>query len=413
MSFFKKRNKVRVLVNVESIVLAGSGVEDKEMYYVHWTLKGLHGKENSGDTANVRSGVSEERGAVVARFADVCSGEVSAKVRKDRAGYEEVPLDLKVVVPALHKKEDQTVGKATVNLFEGVEELAAGAPQRTEQTVALGKDGAVTATLAVTLELKSGDAAAGDDDTSVGEASVGEPETETAGLLSGLAGTSSGVMMKKSSVLVVTPPASPQKEASASTSSVGSDSESAGASQSAASEDREGTASRRSHRHKHHSSTSATVGGNSAAAFALLKQKEDGLKQKEQELTAQKKELEDQLAAKAKEAAEAQARAAELEEENKKLAAAVSKAEEEAAAAKKEAQEAQEAQSQDLGDKGQELDLLKSQLEALREECNKLRGAPKADAAKAVAKPGMNQMVVLAIVGAIGAILGAIIARLI
>lgn len=411
MSFFKKRNKVRVLVNVESIVLAGSGVEDKEMYYVHWTLKGLHGKENSGDTANVRSGVSEERGAVVARFADVCSGEVSAKVRKDRAGYEEVPLDLKVVVPALHKKEDQTVGKATVNLFEGVEELAAGAPQRTEQTVALGKDGAVTATLAVTLELKSGDAAAGDDDTSVGEASVGEPETETAGLLSGLAGTSSGVMMKKSSVLVVTPPASPQKEAS--TSSVGSDSESAGASQSAASEDREGTASRRSHRHKHHSSTSATVGGNSAAAFALLKQKEDGLKQKEQELTAQKKELEDQLAAKAKEAAEAQARAAELEEENKKLAAAVSKAEEEAAAAKKEAQEAQEAQSQDLGDKGQELDLLKSQLEALREECNKLRGAPKADAAKAVAKPGMNQMVVLAIVGAIGAILGAIIARLI
>jgi len=262
--------KVAITVKMDMLELMGQAVADKEMYCVHWTMKGLRGRESTGSTENIRASVSDGASYAVARFADVFAGEVHPKQRKDGSGYEPMEFEMRVVIPALHKKEDKLVGRATVNIFEKVPVLAAGQPaHQAEQTVSISKDGSGVAHIKLSLGVKSG-------------APVEEELTEP------VSPSSEPAPAEPAPMTVKTPPSTPTKEA-------GSEAASTGVTDEKKSE----TESRKSRHRKRHSSNSA------AMMAAQLKRREDELKQKDEELKQKDeriKQLEEDLKKKDEEA---------------------------------------------------------------------------------------------------------------
>ena len=426
---------VRLGVFVEEIVVTGSAVVDKEVYCVRWYLKGARGGKDSGDSPNQYAATDEEHDTPVVRFADVLACEVSALPHKNSAGYNEVPLEFKVVSPALAKKDDKSLGKASLDALRDVGTLTPPATVRTEQTVTLNKEGTASATLRLRIELKS---KAGDDDASVADdepatptgtsgaqiVSTNEGQTlETTGntgdMLSGLVSMtgSSG----SSRLLVREPPSSPVTafESSAAASDAGS---------------RE-KHSRRSHRSHHRSSSSSAKKEEEAAAAAKAKKElEDALAAKTAEVEqlqarvaeleqaqqaakeAQKSEFEDALAKAESAAADAKADAEKTRGELEKAQAELEQAQELVRQAKQETQQAQEAaeaaarsaeSDEQREQRNRELDALKKQLATLQDECVKLRSAPKAGAAA-----GKPNVVLLAIAAVIGAVLAIILSRI-
>jgi len=128
MKKFTGSKNVSISVKMDCIEVMGASVVDKDMFCIHWTMKGLRGRENSGDTDNVRAVVSGNEAYPVARFTDIFSGEVQVRPRKDGNGYDSAEFDMRVTQPALHKKDEKVLGKGIVNIFEKVSTLTQGQP---------------------------------------------------------------------------------------------------------------------------------------------------------------------------------------------------------------------------------------------------------------------------------------------
>jgi len=420
---------VAISVKMDFIEIIGQSVRDKDMFCVHWIMKGLRGRENTGETDNVRAGVSAE-GYPVARFTDVFSGEVQVRPRKDGNGYDAMEFDMRVVQPALHKKDENVLGKAIINIFEKVPVITPGQPHSSEQTVSLAKDakdGTALAHIKLTFQIK-GDAPEEQPQTT----SVSEPEQPTSP-------SAPAPEPDATHLIVKNPPASPAKESESGST--------------ATSEAKDETTSKKSHRHRRSSNSGAM------AAIAL-KKKEEEMKQKEAEFEEEKKALNEKIEAQKTEI-EAQKteieelktanqhmekRVKELEQANEKtdvipidpnqekikddlrrLTAQNEVLQEQKAAltderddyakkilqlnealdeANKKLEEMKNQPGTASGDdnKDQELALLKEQLAALKAELGKKDEA---------APPAKNNMVMQAIIGAAGAVLGIILGKLI
>jgi len=421
MKKFTGSKNVAVSVKLDMMEVMGSAVVDKDMVCVHWTMKGLRGRENSGDTDNVRAIISGAEAYPVARFPDVFAGTVHARPRKDGNGYDAMELDLRATQPALHKKDDKTIGKAIINIFEKVPTLSDGQPYKVEQTCPLVKDG--TAVIAVKITLLIGDevpAEAAEPETPTSPTNPAPPEPEVA-----------------PAIVVKTPPATPQKDA-------GSESGST-----ATPDGKEETTSKRSHRKRRSSNSSAM-------AAVALKKKEEEMKQKEAEFEEEKKNLNAQLAEKSTEVENLkqanqhlETRVKELEQSKEQTdVVPINPAEEkmqedlrriqaqneemseqkmalleqkEASdkkvaeltqaleAAQKELEEAKKQPGTTSGDdsKDKELALLKEQLAELKAELGK-----KDDSKDAAAAPAKSNIMMQAIIGAVGALLGIILGRM-
>jgi len=428
---FKKitGSKVSITVKIDSIEVMGQAVADKDMFCIHWGMKGLRGRENTGETDNVRAAIAEGSTYAVARFTDVLAGYVHGRPRKDGSGYEASEIELRVVSPALHKKEDKVLGRALVNIFEKVPALAAGQPaHQAEQTVSLSKDGNAVAHIKMTLALKS-DAPVEEE----GEqpTSPVEQQPEGAGLV------------------VKTPPASPQKEAGSEGGSTG------------ASEIKEETTSKSRHRKRHSSNNASMMAAQLKRKEEEVKQKDDELKAKDDELKKKDEELKkkDEEFAEKEKQAEVKLRASNCEVQNlrehnsflesrvKELEQANEKTDVVPLDANQErmqddimrltedkerltdekmklAEELDEARREIAqlkagcadGEK-KELELLNQQLTALQEELAKAKkdisASPEGAAPAAAAAPAGNGLIMQAIFGAIGAVLGIIIGHFI
>jgi len=423
--------KTLVSVKMDSMELMGSAVAEKDMFCVHWTMKGLRGRESTGDTENVRAAVSDGVSYPVARFNDVFAGEVHPKARKDGNGYDAMEFEMRVVAPALHKKDEKIIGKALVNIFEKVPVLTPGQPHQAEQTVGLTKDGTAVAHIKLTLSIK-GDAPA--DDVEVVEAD--QPTSPSS------AEPPASPQKEVPNIVVKTPPATPQKEAGSELGSSGT------------SDVKEESESKSRHRKRRSSNSSAMMA-------AQLKRKEEELKQKEEEHEEEKKKLNEQLAEKSTEIEDLkkanqhlETRVKELEQSKEqtdvvpinpveekmqddlrriqaqneelseqKLALVEQKEEsdkkvaeltEALEAARKELEEAKNqpaaaaATSTADESKDKELALLKEQLAELKAELGK-----KGDAPEAAAAPAKSNIVMQAVIAAVGALLGIILGRMI
>jgi len=429
--------KTLVSVKMDSMELMGSAVAEKDMFCVHWTMKGLRGRESTGDTENVRAAVSDGVSYPVARFNDVFAGEVHPKARKDGSGYDAMEFEMRVVAPALHKKDEKIIGKAIVNIFEKVPALTPGQPHQAEQTVGLTKDGTAVAHIKLTLSVK-GDAPA--DDVEVVEAD--QPTSPSS------AEPPASPQKEVPNIVIKTAPATPQKEAG---------SELGGSS--GTSEVKEESKSKSGHRKRRSSNSSAMMAAQLKRKEEELKQKEEELKQKEEELKQKDEELkqkdeelkqkDEELKKKDEEAQEKQkeleksnneltesrdhnafleSRVKELEQANEKtdvvpLDAAQERMQEDITKLVEKNESLEEQRSELLeelkkakqqieeleahSDK-KELDLLNQQLSALQEELAKTKKDLNGGAAPA--KSGMMMQV---IVGAIGAVVGIIIGHMI
>jgi len=413
MKKLSSSKNVTISVKMDILEVMGPAVVDKDMFCVHWTMKGLRGRENTGETENVRAGVSEGQQYPLAAFPNVFSGEVQVRPRKDGSGYDQMDFEMRVSQPALHKKDEKILGKAIINIFEKVPTLTEGQPTPAEQTVILAKDGSAVAHVKFTFQIGNAPAI---DDTQAEIVDAGQPsESEPPHLV------------------VKTPPATPQKEAGSESGSV------------APSEGKEETESKRTHRKRRSSNSSAM-------AQVALKKKEEELKQKETEFEEEKKKLNDEIAqqkaeidqlkldnqhlgSRVKELEQAkeqtdvvpidpaeqqmqenlarlQAQNEELQEQ--KIALLDSKEQsdkkvkeltEALEAAKKELEEAKNKPESDEKDK--ELALLKDQIAELRAELGK-KAEGEGEPATASA-PAKNNMMMMGIIGAAGAVLGIII----
>jgi len=387
-------------------------------------MKGLRGRENTGETENIRATVSGE-GYPVARFTDVFSGEVQVRPRKDGNGYDAMEFDMRVVQPALHRKDENVLGKAIINIFEKVPVITPGQPHSSEQTVSLAKDakdGSALAHIKLTFQIK-GDAP----EEQPAPAAAAEPEAEQP-----TSPSAPAPEPEASHLIVKNPPASPAKESESGST--------------ATSESKDETTSKKTHRHRRSSNSSAM------AAIAL-KKKEEEMKQKEAEFEEEKKALNEKIEAQKTEIDELknanqhlEKRVKELEQASeqtdvvpadpaqekmqddlRRLTAQNEVLQEQKAAltdekdgyAKKivELNEALEEANKKLEEmknqpatassdenKDQELALLKEQLAALKAELGKKDEA---------APPAKSNMVMQAIIGAAGAVLGIILGKLI
>jgi len=409
MKKLSRSKNVSISVKMEFLEVMGTSVVDKDMFCVHWTMKGLRGRENTGVTENVRATVSGND-YPVAHFNEVFVGEVHARPRKDGNGYEEMDFEMRVIQPALHKKDEKVLGKAIINIFDKVATLTPSQPFSQEQTVGLVEDGSAVAHIKLTFVI--GDAAAAPEESETAEAEQASSPTSV-----------TAAEQAPSHLVVKTLPASPAKSA-------GSESASSGTGA-------EGKLETESKRHKRHRSNSSA---------AALKKKEEELKEKEEAFEAEKKELNGKIEAQSSEIDELKktneylesrvrkleqekepcdvammsdeellkATVASLQEKNDKLkednAAAeekIAKLTEELEAAKKQQAPAEATASAD-DSKDKELALLKEQIAELRSELGK-----KSEAAPAAAAPAKNNTMMMAIVGAAGAVLGIIIGYLI
>jgi len=426
MKKFGGSKNVAISVKLDMLEVMGSAVVDKDMFCVHWTMKGLRGRENSGDTENVRAVISGSEAYPVARFPDVFAGSVHARPRKDGEGYEAMELDLRVTQPALHKKDDKVLGKTILNIFEKVPTLTNGQPHKAEQTCPLVKDG--TACVAVKITLLIGDEVPESNEIEPASPSQAEPEPAPA------------TAPAPAPIVVKSPPATPSKDA-------GSESGST-----LAPESKDETASKRSHRKRRSSNSSAM-------AAAALKKKEEEMKQKEEEFEEEKKKLNAEIAEKSTEVEDLkkanqhlEARVKELEQSKEQtdvvpnnpiedklkedlrriqaqneelneqklsliddkaasekkiaeLTQALEAAQKELEEAKNQPAAAAAAPSDDSKDK--ELALLKEQLAELKAELGKK------DDSKGAAAPAGNNMVMQAVFAAVGAIVGIIVGYMI
>jgi len=374
----------------------GSGVVDKDMFRVNWTMKGLRGRENSGETENIRAVITGSEDYPVACFPDVFSGEVQVRPHKDGNGYDVMEFDMRVTQPALHKKDDKILGKAIINIFEKVPTLSAGQHVSQEQTVPLQKDGSAVAHIKLTFSLKG-----------VAE-ELTEPEPERSG----------SPVAAESDLIVKTPPATPSKE---------TDSESGSAAP--ATPAKEETASKRTHK-KRRSSNSG------ALAAAALKKKEEEMKEKEAQYEEEKKNLNSQIDELKNANSHLELRVKELEQSKEQtdidtIDAASEKMREDIQRLQSQNDELQEqkmalldakeesdrkiaeltealasAKKNSGGDenKDKELALLKDQIAELKAELNKK------DDGKAA--PAGNNMMMQVIFAAVGAVLGIIIGHI-
>jgi len=407
---------VTISVKMDLIEIMGQSVVDKDMFCVHWIMKGLRGRENTGETENVRASMSSDNYAI-ATFRDVFSGEVQVKPRKDGSGYEPMDFDMRVTQPALHRKDEKAVGKAIINIFEKIAVLTPGQPAVSDQTVPLVKDGSAVVHVKATVQIK-GDAT--DEQPEIVDADQATPAGDS----------------ESSHLVVKNPPASPQKES-------GSESGST-----APSEGKEETTSKRTHKKRRSSNTSAM------AAIAL-KKKEEELQQKEAEHEEEKKKLNEQIAAKDTEIdslkkanQHLESRVKELEQakeqtdvvpidpqeekmqndlrrlqaqtevlQDQKTALVEEKDQAlrqiaeltEALEEEKKKNEELRSSAGSVDSKDKELALLKDQLAELKAELGKKGGAPSA----AAAAPAPNNMMMQGIIAAVGAVLGIIIGHFI
>jgi len=455
---FKKiaGSKTAVTVKMDSIEVMGQAVGEKDVFCVHWSMKGLRGRESTGETDNARAAVAGGASYTTARFENIFAGEVHPKQRKDGAGYEAMEFEMRVVSPALHKKDEKIIGKALVNIFEKVPVLTAGQPHHSEQTVSLTTTGNAVAHINLTLALKS--------DAPAEEAEAGEPERATT--------PTSPSATEPPPLVVKTPPSTPQKE---------SESASTGTTEPA----KEETESKSRHRKRRSSNSAAMMSAQlkrkdeeiKAKDEEIkkkdedLKQKDDELKQKDEELKKKDEELkqkeeelkqkDEELKKKDEEAAQfrkenqpkleisdaelyelrrsksyLECRVKELEQANEKtdvvphdteqdqmreqlaeLQAEKERIEDEKAqiseelkAAKKEIEELK-ARPAESDDKSKDIEVLNKQLTALKEELAKKNASgSKADAAAPA--PAKSGIVMQAIIGAVGAVLGIIIGQI-
>jgi len=395
-------SKISVTVKMNSLEIMGQAVEDKEMFCIHWTMKGLRGRESTGDTENVRATISDGASYAVARFNDVFAGELHPKARKDGNGYEAMEFEMRVVSPGLHKKDEKPIGRGVVNIFEKVPVLAAGQPHQAEQTVTLSKEGTAVAHVKFTLAVKTDGAA--EEPVSPSAEPAEQPASPSA----------------ETGIVVKTPPATPQKES-------GSEKASSGTS-----DVKEESESKSRHR-KRHSSNSASM------YAAQLKRKEEELKQKDEELKKKDEEIQKLQSSSAEMAdlrehnAFLESRVKELEQANEKtdvvpldpmqqkmqddlarlqdekerLEEDKSRLTEELDAAKQEIRELRKGSD---SEQKKELDMLNQQLAALQEELLNTKKEITSDGASA---PAGNGMMMQAIVAAVGAVLGVIIGHFI
>jgi len=438
--------KIALTVKMDLLEVMGSDVADKDMFCVHWSLKSLRGAASSGDTENVRAVITDGASYAVARFNDVFAGEVHPKARKDGNGYDAMDLELRVVSPALHKKDEKLIGRATVNILDKVPVIAAGQPaHQAEQTIPLNKEGGAVCHIKIVIAMKGG-------------APVEEPETPEAEQPPTPTSPSAadGLVLKA-------PPASPQKEAGSETAS------------NATSEVKEESESKRSTRHKkRHSSNSSAMMAAQVKRLEEelnkknedlkqkdeeLKQKDEEFKQKDEELKKKDEELkkkdeelkqkDEEIKKKDSEAAEKQkefeqhnafleGRVKELEQANEKtdvvpldpnqerLQNELIKLQEDKERLEDDkmrlAEEISELKKENadlrahpvVGDEKKEFDLLNQQLSALQEELAKAKkdiAAP--EGAGAAPAAGGNNMMMQAIIAAVGAVLGIIIGHFI
>jgi len=403
--------KVSITVKMNVLEIMGQAVEDKDVFCVHWRMKALRGRENAGETDNARAAVRDGTSYAVARFENVFSGEVHPKARKDGNGYDPIEFEMKVVSPALHKKDEKVIGEAIVNIVEKVPVLATGQPaHQSEQTVPLTKDGAAVAHIKLTLAADG--TAIEEPEQPAAEQPAPAPEQPAS---PSAAEPPSGIVVK------VAPP-TPQKEAGSEKAS------------DAVSDAKDETESKKSRHRKRHSSNSASM------YAAQLKRREEELKQKEDELKQKDEEIE-KLKASSAEMTELrehnaflESRVKELEQANEKtdvvpidpmheklqddltrlqedkerLEDDKAKLTDELDAAKKELAELRKCGGDE---QKKELDLLNQQLSALQEELLKTK-KDISEPASAPA-PGGNPIIMQAVIGAIGAILGVIIGHFI
>jgi len=427
---FKKitgSSRIVLTIKMDLLELMGGAVADKDMFCVHWSMKGLRGRESTGDTENVRAAISDGVSYPVARFNDVFSGEIHAKARKD-GGYEPAEFEMRVVCPALHKKDEKMVGRATINIFEKVPALAAGqSAHQAEQTIPVNKEGNAVAHVRYTLAVKS--------DAPVEETEATEPEEPT---------SPTTVATESSGLLVKTPPATPQKE-------TGSEMASSGTS-----DLKEESESKSRHRKRHSSSNTAALNAQLKKKEEELQQKDEEikqlqeelkkkdeeLKQKDEEALAKHKEISGQLAETRSELSESrknsdflESRVKELEQAKEStdvvpLDPAQEKMRDDLARlqsdkerledekmhladaleeARKEIEELRSRPAVDSNQK-QELELLNQQLALLQEELSKAKQEMAAPDSAAPAKSGMMMQAIFA---AVGAVLGIIIGHFI
>lgn len=397
MKKFGGSKNVAISVKMDFIEIMGSGVVDKDMFRVNWTMKGLRGRENSGETENIRAVIEGGENYPVARFPEVFAGEVQVRPHKDGNGYDVMEFDMRVTQPALHKKDDKILGKAIINIFDKVPTLTAGQHVSQEQTVPLQKDGSAVAHVKLTFSLKG----------VTEEAPEPEPEQP------------SSPVAAEPELVVKSPPATPSKE-------TGSESGSAAP----ATPSKEETTSKRTHK-KRHSSNSG------ALAAAALKKKEEEMKEKEAQYEEDKKKLYDQIEELKEANSHLEARVKELEqskeqtdidaidpagekmredihrlqaqnEELQEQKIALLDAKEESDRKVAELTEALQSANKNTGsdeNKDKELALLKDQLAELKAELNK-KGAGEA-------APAKSNMTMQAIFAAVGAVLGIIIGHFI
>jgi len=417
MKKFVGSKNVTLSVKMDSIEVMGQSVVDKDMFCVHWSMKGLRGHENTGETENVRAVMGGD-GYPVARFPEIFAGEVQIRPRKDGSGYEALEFEFRVSQPALHKKDEKVLGKAIINIFEKVPTVTPGQPYSTEQTVSLAKDakdGSAVAHVKLTFQTEDQQA---DGAEAAQPTSPVSPEPE-------------------SHIVLKTPPSTPVKDAG---------SESGSTSKSDAKDE---TTSKKSHR-KRRSSNSA------AMAAAALKKKEEEMKEKEAKFEEEKKQLNEKIVAQETEISELKKASLHLENRVKELEQAKEQTDVEVInpreekmqedlrrlQAENEVLQEQKATLTDEKDgyatkivqltqqldaanqqleemkngsgatssddaKDKELALLKEQLADLRAELGK-----KSDGAAATA-PAQNNMVMQGIFAAVGAVLGIIIGHFI
>jgi len=410
MKKFGGSKNVTISVKMDVLEVMGPAVIDKDMFCVHWIMKGLRGRENSGDTENVRA-VLLDGNYPVARFTDVFAGEVQVRPRKDGSGYDAMEFDMRVSQPALHKKDEKAIGKGIINIFEKVPVITPGQPTPAEQTIPLVKDGSCVVHVKLTFLIK-GEGTEEHAEPAPVEAEQPQSPSEP----------------DPNHLVVKTPPASPAKDA-------GSESGSA-----SVSEAKEEVGSKRTHRHRRSSNTASM-------AAEALKKKEEEMKQMHADFEAERNKLNDQITAQSseieelkkanehlelrvkeleqakeqtdvvpinpeeektqQELARLQAQTEELQEQRASLLEDKEEAEKKIAeltealeAARKEAENKPENASGEGKEK--ELALLKEQLAALKAELGKKDTAP------APAAPA-NNMMTQAIIGAVGAIVGIIV----
>jgi len=410
MKKFTGSKNVSISVKMDSVEVLGKSVVDKDMFCIHWSMKGLRGHDSTGTTDNVRAAPSEGgEQCAVARFPDIFNGEIQVRPRKDNAGYDAAEFEMRIVLPALHKKDEKIFGRATLNILEKVPILTPGQPYPAKHTVPLNKEGSAVAYVNLTFQIKG--------DAPPEELTEPAPEPERA---------ASPLEQSESSsrLLVKTPPATPSKDA-------GSESGST-----AVSEVKEESESKRSHRKRRSSNSSAM-------AALTLKKKEEEFKQKETEFEEEKKKMTAQIVAQtteiddlkkanqhledrvreleqAKEQTDVdvinpaeeqmqenlrnlQARNEELQEKNVALVEERDQAEAKIRQLLDELEAAKSGQGDDSKDK--ELAILKAQLQELKGELGKKNdGAP--------AAPAKNPIVMQAIFAAVGAVLGLILGHM-